>query len=59
MPSDIAKVIYQAATDNKRTLRYVSGNDITPIIKLRTETSESKYLEFMRSLFNYKNTYNE
>ena len=53
-PQEIAEAIYRATTDNTNTLRYVAGNDIEPIIKLRTETSEQEYIGFMRNLFNSK-----
>lgn len=53
-PEDIAQVIYRAATDGKDTLRYVAGDDIEPIIKLRTESSEEEYIDFMRNLFKSK-----
>jgi NAD(P)-dependent dehydrogenase (short-subunit alcohol dehydrogenase family) len=48
---DVARVIFEAATDGTTRLRYVATNDILPIVKARRETSEEKYIEFMRSQF--------
>lgn len=48
---DVAQVIFEAATDGTTRLRYVATNDILPIVKARRETSEEKYIEFMRSQF--------
>jgi NAD(P)-dependent dehydrogenase (short-subunit alcohol dehydrogenase family) len=48
---DVARVIFEAATDGTTRLRYVATNDILPIVKARRETSEEKYIDFMRSQF--------
>jgi len=48
---DVARVIFEAASDGTTRLRYVATNDILPIVKARRETSEEKYIEFMRSQF--------
>ena len=46
---DVAKVIYEAATDGTTQLRYVATADIVPWVKMRRETSEAEYIAFMRS----------
>jgi NAD(P)-dependent dehydrogenase (short-subunit alcohol dehydrogenase family) len=48
---DVAKVIYQAATDPSGRLRYVATEGIQPLVKMRRETSEEAYLAFMRERF--------
>ncbi|MBD2749151.1 SDR family oxidoreductase [Microvirga sp. BT688] len=48
---DVAKVIYEAATDGSDWLRYAATDDIKPMIKARRETSEEEYIAFMRSHF--------
>jgi NAD(P)-dependent dehydrogenase (short-subunit alcohol dehydrogenase family) len=48
---DVAKVIYEAATDGTNRLRYVATKDIEPLVKARRETSEQDYMAFMRSRF--------
>jgi NAD(P)-dependent dehydrogenase (short-subunit alcohol dehydrogenase family) len=49
--SDVAKVIYEAATDGTNQLRYVATTDILPLVKARRETSEQQYIDFMRARF--------
>ena len=48
---EVAKVIYQAATDGTDRLRYVATEDIQPMVKARRETSEDEYIAYMRSRF--------
>jgi NAD(P)-dependent dehydrogenase (short-subunit alcohol dehydrogenase family) len=48
---DVAKVIYEAATDGSDRLRYVATDDILPLVKARRETSEQAYITLMRSQF--------
>jgi NAD(P)-dependent dehydrogenase (short-subunit alcohol dehydrogenase family) len=48
---DVAKVIFDAATDGSDRLRYVATDDIKPLVKARRETSEEEYITFMRSTF--------
>jgi len=48
---DVAQVIYQASTDGTRQLRYVATEDIKPLVRARRETSEEKYMAFMRGRF--------
>jgi len=50
---DVAKVIYQAATDNTDQLRYVATEDIQPLVTARRETNEHAYMAFMRERFSY------
>jgi NAD(P)-dependent dehydrogenase (short-subunit alcohol dehydrogenase family) len=48
---DVAKVIFEAATDGTDRLRYVATADIVPLVKARRETSEQEYIALMRSRF--------
>jgi NAD(P)-dependent dehydrogenase (short-subunit alcohol dehydrogenase family) len=48
---DVARVIYEAATDGTQRLRYVATEDIKPLVSARRETSEDAYIELMRSRF--------
>jgi NAD(P)-dependent dehydrogenase (short-subunit alcohol dehydrogenase family) len=48
---DVAEVIYAAATDGSHQLRYIATDDIKPLVHARRETSEEKYIAFMRSQF--------
>jgi NAD(P)-dependent dehydrogenase (short-subunit alcohol dehydrogenase family) len=52
--ADVAKVIFEAATDDTDRLRYVATDDIAPIIEARRQTSEPDYIAFMRSHFTPK-----
>jgi NAD(P)-dependent dehydrogenase (short-subunit alcohol dehydrogenase family) len=49
--ADVAKVIFEAATDGTNQLRYVATADIVPLVKARRETSEKEYIELMRGRF--------
>jgi NAD(P)-dependent dehydrogenase (short-subunit alcohol dehydrogenase family) len=49
--ADVAKVIFEAATDGTNQLRYVATADILPLVKARRETSEKEYMELMRTRF--------
>jgi NAD(P)-dependent dehydrogenase (short-subunit alcohol dehydrogenase family) len=51
---DVARVIFEAATDGTDRLRYVATADIVPLVKARRETSEDEYMAFMRSHFSPK-----
>ena len=48
---DVAKVIFEAATDGTDRLRYVATEDIAPLVQARRETSEDSYWALMRSRF--------
>lgn len=48
---DVARVIFQAATDDSDQLRYVATEDIQPLVTARRETSEQAYMAFMRERF--------
>ena len=51
---DVAKVVFEAATDGTNRLRYVATSDIEPLVKARRETCEDDYMAFMRSQFSVK-----
>jgi NAD(P)-dependent dehydrogenase (short-subunit alcohol dehydrogenase family) len=48
---DVARVIFEAATDGTTRLRYVATADIEPLVKARRETGEEQYMATMRSQF--------
>jgi NAD(P)-dependent dehydrogenase (short-subunit alcohol dehydrogenase family) len=48
---DVAKVVFEAATDGTERLRYVATPDIQPLVKARRETSEDQYIAHMRAQF--------
>lgn len=48
---DVARVIFEAATDGTDRLRYVATDDIQPLVRARRETSEDAYMHFMREQF--------
>jgi NAD(P)-dependent dehydrogenase (short-subunit alcohol dehydrogenase family) len=50
----VARVIYDAATDGTDRLRYLVGDDRRGFIKARQEKSEPEYVNFMRSWFHPK-----
>lgn len=45
---EVAKVIYDAATDGTDQLRYVATEDIKPLVEKRRGSSEAEYMAFMR-----------
>jgi hypothetical protein len=49
---DVASVIFEAATDGTDQFRYVATEDIKPLVAARRETSEARYIKFMREQFN-------
>ena len=51
---DVAKVIFEAATDGTNRLRYLATTDIAPLAKSRRETSEQEYIAFMKARFSPK-----
>jgi hypothetical protein len=48
---DVAKAIFEAATDGTALLRHLVGNDTRGFIKARQELSDQDYIEFVRSQF--------
>ena len=49
--SDVAEVIFIAATDGTDNLRYFIGVDNPPLIKARREMSEEDYIRFVRATY--------
>jgi NAD(P)-dependent dehydrogenase (short-subunit alcohol dehydrogenase family) len=47
----VAEVIFGAATDGTRQLRYVATPGIVPLVTKRRETSEAAYIDYMRATF--------
>ncbi|MDA6068352.1 SDR family oxidoreductase [Flavobacterium sp. AC] len=50
-PSDVAKIIYGAVTDQSHTLRYIAGPDLEPMIALRNSKSDQEYMKIFRNQF--------
>lgn len=49
---DVAKVIYEAATDGSDKLRYLIGNDTRGFVKARYESkNDDEYMAYMRPFF--------
>ncbi|UQA73305.1 SDR family oxidoreductase [Sphingobacterium siyangense] len=48
---DVAQIIYDAATDNKKQLRYIAGNDAIGLYKERLELTPEGQFEKIRSQF--------
>jgi NAD(P)-dependent dehydrogenase (short-subunit alcohol dehydrogenase family) len=48
---DVARVIFDAASDGTDRLRYVATQDIEPIVRARRETAEESYMAMMRERF--------
>jgi hypothetical protein len=48
---DVARVVYEAATDGTSRLRYLIGDDSRGFIRARREMSDQDYVDFMRSKF--------
>jgi NAD(P)-dependent dehydrogenase (short-subunit alcohol dehydrogenase family) len=48
---DVAKVIFEAATDGTARLRYLIGDDARGFVKARREMADQDYVDFMRSRF--------
>lgn len=48
---DVARVIYEAATDGTPRLRYLIGDDSWGFIRARREMPDQDYVDFMRSKF--------
>ncbi|MCF7535095.1 SDR family oxidoreductase [Pseudomonas petrae] len=48
---DVARVIFDAASDGTDRLRYVATQDIEPMVRARRETAEESYMAMMRERF--------
>ena len=48
---DVAKVVYEAATDGTDRLRYLVGNDTRGFIKARAELPDQEYVDLLRGHF--------
>ena len=49
--SKVAEVIFEAATDGKKQLRYTAGDDAKAIIAQRHETDDATFLAGMKTQF--------
>jgi NAD(P)-dependent dehydrogenase (short-subunit alcohol dehydrogenase family) len=49
--TDVAQVIYDAATDGTDQLRYLIGDDSRGFIKARREMADQDYIDYLRSWF--------
>lgn len=52
---DVAATIFDAATDNTKTLRYVVGVDLQPLIDIRNGGTDENYMDVLRTTFDPKN----
>lgn len=50
-PEDVAQTIYEAATDDKAQLRYVTGQDAQFYIDTKYENSDQEFMKIMRDRF--------
>jgi NAD(P)-dependent dehydrogenase (short-subunit alcohol dehydrogenase family) len=50
-PEDVARTIYEAATDGRAQLRYVIGEDAQFYIDTKYEKSDSEFIQLMRDRF--------
>ncbi|KAF9658495.1 SDR family oxidoreductase [Tenacibaculum sp. ZH5_bin.1] len=48
---DVAKTIYEAATDKKNQLRYVIGYDLKAFLKIRNHNEDEDYMKALREVF--------
>jgi NAD(P)-dependent dehydrogenase (short-subunit alcohol dehydrogenase family) len=51
---DVARVMYEAATDGTDRLRYTVGHDIPPFIKAKKEMADQDYVESMKKAYGLK-----
>ena len=49
--TDVAQVIYDAATDGTDQLRYLIGDDSRGFIKARRGMADQDYIDYLRSWF--------
>ena len=54
---EIAKVVYEAATDNKNQLRYLAGNDAKKIHQQRNDLGNEGYRRRLTGLLNLKSPF--
>ncbi|MBB5368360.1 MULTISPECIES: SDR family oxidoreductase [unclassified Janthinobacterium] len=50
-PATVAEVIYQAATDGSRQLRYIAGNDARALIAARHASDDATFMQGIASQF--------
>ncbi|MNG09298.1 putative oxidoreductase SadH [compost metagenome] len=50
---DVARIIYQAATDNKNQLRYVSGNDANALYNERLKLGAEMQVQNIKTMFTF------
>ena len=48
---EVARVIYEAATDGSGRLRYFVGEDVGDFVQAKREKSDHEYINFMRARF--------
>ena len=54
-PSEVAKVILQAATSDNPDFRYVVGNDAATILETRKRMSDREFQDFLKKQFDLQN----
>lgn len=50
---DVAQIVYEAATDNKKQLRYVAGNDANTLYNERLKSGAEAQVESIKSMFTF------
>jgi hypothetical protein len=48
---DVARIIYEAATDGSSRFRYFIGEDVGDFVQAKREKSDQDYIHFMRARF--------
>jgi hypothetical protein len=54
-PSEVAKVILQAALSDNRDFRYAVGKDATMILEARRNMSDREFVSFIKKQLNLRN----
>ena len=52
-PSTVAEVIYRAATDGTKTLRYTAGKDADVFLSVRRDLNDEEYFEEVKKQFGF------
>ncbi|MBE8724712.1 SDR family oxidoreductase [Flavobacterium hungaricum] len=50
---DVAQIVYEAATDGKKQLRYIAGNDANALYKERISTGAEAQVENIKAMFTF------
>lgn len=50
-PESVAEIIYQAATDGTKQLRYIVGEDAKVLLKLKEELDDEAFIQYFTGIF--------